>query len=319
MAPLRPHVPVLEAAVVDLFLEAPDGPIVDMTLGAGGHARSIAEARRDRFGSARIIGLDRDPDALTLATTHLADVADVQLDTAQVRFDDLDEVLDAMGVDKVAGVFADLGISSMHIDRAERGFSYRADGPLDMRMDPRLTTSAADLVNTADAGELVRILSTFGEEAQAKRIVAGIVAARPVETTHELAEIIVAAYPAAARRRGGHPATKTFQALRIAVNGELDAVALALPRMLNRVMVGGVVAVLAYHSLEDRLIKRAFAAATRGCICPPDLPVCGCGRVAEFDHLVRRPQRPDEAEVTHNSRASAARLRAVVRTTKAVA
>jgi 16S rRNA (cytosine1402-N4)-methyltransferase len=314
MTATPPHVPVLLDRVVELFGDAPDGPLVDGTLGAAGHAAAIVEARIARYGHAHLIGLDRDPDALDLARTTLDErVPDAQVDLVHTRFDALPAVLDELGVDRVAGVFLDLGISSMHVDRAERGFSYRQAGPLDMRMDPDLPVSAADLVNDLDARELSRILRRYGDERFADRIARAIVAARPLTTTTELAEVVRDAIPHAARRTGGHPATRTFQALRIAVNAELDALEAVLPAAIDRLEDGGVFAVLSYHSLEDRLVKRAFAEAATGCICPPDLPVCACGHTPAVEHVVRRPERPDELETATNPRASAARLRAVRR------
>jgi 16S rRNA (cytosine1402-N4)-methyltransferase len=310
------HVPVLLDRVVELLAAAPDGVVVDATLGAGGHAAAILMARRERFGRATLVGLDRDPTALTLAEERLAPlVADPRVEVAIVRtrFDHLGAVLDAEGHARIAGILLDLGISSMHVDEADRGFSYRQAGPLDMRMDPDQATTAATLVNELDARELAALLRRYADERFAERIARAIVAARPLTTTTELAEVVRDAIPAAARRTGGHPATRTFQALRIAVNGELAALEAALPVALDRLVPGGVAVVLAYHSLEDRIVKRAFAAAARGCVCPPDLPVCACGRTPQVEHLVRRPQRPSETEIAHNPRASAARLRAVRR------
>jgi 16S rRNA (cytosine1402-N4)-methyltransferase len=311
-----PHVPVLEDRVVALLADAPDGVVVDATLGAGGHAAAIVAARRERYGRATLVGLDRDPTALTLAGERLADLAAdpaVAITLVRTRFDRLGEVLDDAGHPRIAGILFDLGISSMHVDQAERGFSYRQAGPLDMRMDPDEPTTAATLVNELDGRELAGLLRRYADERFADRIARAIVAARPLTTTTELAEVVRAAIPAAARRHGGHPATRTFQALRIAVNAELVALEAALPVALDRLQDGGVAVVLAYHSLEDRLVKRAFAAAARGCVCPPDLPVCACGRTAQVEHVVRRPERPTEAEIAANPRASAARLRAVRR------
>ena len=308
------HVPVLLDRVVALLADAPDGPVVDATLGAGGHALAVTEARLARHGMAHLIGLDRDPEAIALAERTLEPVADAaRIDLVRARFDTLPGVLDDLGIAEVAGILFDLGISSMHVDRPERGFSYRQPGPLDMRMDPEQPTTAADLVNDLDAAALARVIRTYGEERFADRIARAIVAARPLTTTTALAEVVRDAIPAAARRRGGHPATRTFQALRIAVNAELDALEAVLPAAIERLADGGVAVVLSYHSLEDRLVKRAFAAAAQGCICPPDLPVCACGRVPTVDHLVRRPERPSAAEIAANPRASAARLRAVRR------
>ncbi len=308
------HVPVLLDRVVQLLVDAPSGPVVDATLGAGGHARAVLEARRTRHGHAELIGIDRDPDALELAASRLADLGpDVEVALLRARFDALESLLDERGTERVAGVLFDLGLSSMHVDRAERGFSYRHDGPLDMRMDPATPRSAADLVNELDTAELARLIGRYGEEPMAGRIATAIVAARPVTRTVELAELVRDAIPAARRRRGGHPATRTFQALRIAVNGELEALEAVLPVAIERLAVDGRCVAISYHSLEDRLVKRAFADAARRCTCPPGLPVCACGRVPLVDPLVRRPERPEPEEVAVNPRASAARLRAVRR------
>ncbi len=309
-----PHVPVMVDRISELLADAPAGPTVDGTLGAGGHARAVLVARRERHGRAELVGIDRDPDALALSKARLADLRDdVTLHTAQARFDRFDEVLDALGIEQISGFLLDLGISSMHVDRAERGFSYRQDGPLDMRMGPDAPRTAADVVNTYDEQALTRVIRRYGEEPHAGRIARAIVQHRPFTTTTQLADVVVEAIPAAARRTGGHPATRTFQALRIEVNGELEALEQALPRMVERLAPGGVGVTLAYHSLEDRIVKRAFADAASGCNCPPALPVCVCGRVPIVDHLVRRPERPSADEVARNPRASAARLRAVVR------
>ena len=316
MTATPPHVPVLLDRVVELLTDAPDGAVVDGTVGAGGHAYATVAARLARFGHAHLIGLDRDPSALALAAEHLADLAadpNVDIDLVRTRFDALPDVLDERGVPRVAAVFLDLGISSMHVDRAERGFSYRQPGPLDMRMDPDLPTSAAELVNDLDAPALARLLRTYADEKFADRIARAIVAARPLSSTVQLAEVVRDAIPHAARRTGGHPATRTFQALRIAVNAELDALAAVLPTALERLLPGGICVVLSYHSLEDRLVKRAFAAAATGCICPTSMPVCACGRTPLVEHVVRRPQRPDPSEIATNPRASAALLRAVRR------
>ena len=309
------HVPVLLERCVELLVDAPDGPYLDGTLGAAGHAAAVLRARAQRHGSARLVGIDRDPAAHELAGPVLDQLGDdVTYELYAARFDALDEVLDAAGIDTVAAILLDLGISSMHVDQAERGFSYRQEGPLDMRMGPDAPRTAADVVNGYDERELARVLRVLGEERFAGRIARAVVAARPVRTTTDLAEIVRAAIPAATRRTGGHPATRTFQALRIEVNGELEALERALPTAIQRLAPDGVIVVLAYHSLEDRLVKRAFTDAARGCVCPPDLPVCACGRVPLVDLLVRRPERASDEEVAKNSRASAVRLRAARRT-----
>jgi 16S rRNA (cytosine1402-N4)-methyltransferase len=313
-----PHVPVMLDRVVALLADAPDGVYLDATLGAAGHARAVLAARAERHGGARLVGIDRDPTALALADETLADLPHtVRRDLVEARFDAAPTVLDDLGVDRVAAVLLDLGISSMHVDRAERGFSYRQAGPLDMRMGPDAPLTAAEVVNTYAPRDLARVLRRYGEEKFADRIVRAVVerrAGRPFETTTDLAEVVRDAIPHAARRTGGHPATRTFQALRIEVNGELTTLERALPDLVARLAPGGVLAVLAYHSLEDRIVKRTFADAASGCICPPGLPVCACGRVPLVEHVVRRPERPDAPETARNPRASAARLRAVRRT-----
>jgi 16S rRNA (cytosine1402-N4)-methyltransferase len=311
-----PHTPVLIDRCVELLTDTPAGAYVDATLGAAGHASAVLAARAARHGSAHLIGIDRDPLAHRLAGERLAAIgnASISYELHEARFDAMGDVLDAAGVEHVAAILLDLGLSSMHVDLAERGFSYRQDGPLDMRMGPDAPRTADDIVNGYDYGALARVLRVFGEEKFASRITRAIIAARPLTSTVELANVVRDAIPQAARRTGGHPATKTFQALRIEVNGELEAVERVLPIAINRLMPGGVIVVLAYHSLEDRLVKRAFTDAATGCVCPPGFPVCACGRVPILDILVRKPERPADAEVEVNRRASAARLRAAQRT-----
>ena len=315
MTAAAPHVPVLLDAVTDL-LERPDGVVVDVTLGAGGHAAAVVARRLQVWGRADLLGIDRDADALTLARERLhAELADprVRIRFAHARADELPRVLDEQGVDRIAGLLMDLGVSSMHLDRAERGFSYRSDGPLDMRMDPSHGPTAADLVNDLDPAELAALIARYGEERFARRIADAIVAARPVTGTVRLAEIVREAIPAATRRTGGHPATRTFQALRIAVNGELASLEATLPAAIDRLADDGVLVVLSYHSLEDRIVKRAFADAASGCVCPPRMPTCGCGRTARVEHVVRRPLMAGPEERTANPRAASVRLRAVRR------
>lgn len=310
------HEPVMLDRCVELLAAAPDGPYVDMTVGAAGHAAAVLTARAEQHGRARLVGIDRDALAHQLAGDRLAALDDTRIrwELHRARFDALDEVLDAAGVEQVAALLLDLGISSMHVDRPERGFSYRHDGPLDMRMDTDAPRTAADVVNGYGVAELARVLRRLGEERFADRIARAIVAARPLASTTALAAVVRDAIPAAARRTGGHPATRTFQAIRIEVNGELEALERVLPTVVARLAPGGVAVVLAYHSLEDRLVKRAFAEAATGCVCPPDLPVCACGRDPLVELLTRRPLRPSAGEVERNRRASAALLRAVRRT-----
>lgn len=311
-----PHVPVLRDRIVELLADAPQGVVVDATLGAAGHARAVVSARLERHGAAHLVGLDRDPDALEFASANLADLAEdprVRIDLVRTRFDALGHELDRLGIGRVAGILFDLGISSMHVDRPDRGFSYRQEGPLDMRMDPDTPVTAGQLINELPARELAGLLRRYADEKFADRIARAVVAARPLTSTTELAAIVRDAIPQAGRRTGGHPATRTFQALRIAVNDELGALERVLPIALARLRGGGICAALSYHSLEDRAVKHAFTEAASGCICPPGFPVCACGQMPLVEHVVRRPERPDDAEIAINRRASAARLRAVRR------
>jgi len=315
----EPHVPVLLDTVVQL-LERPDGVVVDVTLGAGGHAAAIVARRLQLWGRADLLGIDRDESALVLARERLADaIADprVSVRLVHARADELARVLDEEGIDRVAGVLMDLGVSSMHLDRPERGFSYRQDGPLDMRMDPSRGSSAGDLVNELDARALAHLIRRYGEERFAHRIADAIVAARPIVGTVRLAEIVRDAIPAATRRTGGHPATRTFQALRIAVNDELASLEATLPAAIERLDEDGVLVVMSYHSLEDRIVKRAFAEAATGCVCPPRIAVCACGRTPAVEHVVRRPIGPDDTERATNPRSGSVRLRAVRRLARA--
>ena len=325
--PNLPHHPVLLDRVVallagDLPADA-RGVIADATLGAGGHAAALLAATPP---GVTLVGIDRDPDALTLAGERLAPFGD-RVRLVHARFDALAEVVGPMLAEAgpLLGVLYDLGVSSMQLDRGERGFSFRADAPLDMRMDPTTGPTAADLIDQLDAPALTRLLRDYGEEPNARRIADALVRARPIATTGELAEVVRAALPAAVRHRSHRttdPATRTFQALRIAVNAELDAFRASLPQALELAPPaaedgsppgprGGRVAVLAYHSLEDRIAKRVFADAARGCICPPDLPVCACGRKPLVRHLTRGAESAGPDEVARNPRARSARLRAV--------
>jgi 16S rRNA (cytosine1402-N4)-methyltransferase len=308
-APL--HLPVMVDEVVDVFRHVPTGVpggslIVDATVGAGGHARALLEALPD----ATLLGIDRDADALAEAASTLAPFGD-RAALAHARFDSLAAVVGEHGHDGVAGVLFDLGVSSMQLDRPDRGFSYRSDAPLDMRMDRSQPTSAADVVNGYDARRLAELINDYGGERFAGRIAGAIVAARPIVTTDQLAGVVRDAIPAPARRRGGDPARRTFQALRIEVNAELAAIRPALDQALDLLVPGGRVAVLAYHSGEDRIVKERFAfAATGGCACPPGLP-CACGAVPIVRLVWRGTHKPSAAEVASNRRAESARLRAV--------
>jgi 16S rRNA (cytosine1402-N4)-methyltransferase len=305
------HQPVMVDRVTGLLRPRPGGVYVDATLGLGGHAERLLEASAP---DGRVVGLDRDPAALALARERLAWAGD-RLETVAASFADLAEVAGRLGLDPVDGVLYDLGVSSLQLDEPERGFSYRADAPLDMRMDPTTGITAAEVVATYPRAELARILREFGEERFAGRIARVIDEARrraPIATTGQLVELVKAAVPAAARRTGPHPARRAFQALRIEVNRELDALQASLPQAIDLLAPGGRLVVLAYHSLEDRIVKRALAgAAGRPVEGPPrfpvDLPAAAPARVAV---LTRRPETPGPAEVAANPRAESAKLRA---------
>jgi 16S rRNA (cytosine1402-N4)-methyltransferase len=302
------HAPVMRDEIVETFRTVPAGVVLDATLGGGGHAEAILDARADL----RLLGLDRDPAALDAATARLDRFGD-RVMTHRCRFDELDEAMSAHSVNELSGALFDLGVSSPQLDRADRGFSYRNEGPLDMRMDSDAAWSADDVVNGYSEQELARVISQHGDERFAQRIARAIVAARPVETTTQLAAIVTAAIPAPARRTGGHPAKRTFQAIRIEVNGELEALPEALDKAIDALVPGGRMAVLSYHSGEDRIAKdRIRQAETGGCECPPELP-CVCGAVKTVRVVRGVPKRPRAEEQASNRRASSARLRVAER------
>lgn len=297
------HEPVMLGEVTEAFAEVPAGVVLDATLGGGGHSEAILDARDDLT----VLGLDRDPVALAAARRRLERFGERAM-THRCRFDDLDEAMTAHSVEALSGALFDLGVSSPQLDEGERGFSYRHDGPLDMRMDTDAPWTAADVVNGYAERDLAAVIRRHGDERFADRIARAIVAARPIESTNGLAEVVTAAIPAPARRTGGHPAKRTFQAIRIEVNGELDALPEALDKAIDALVPGGRVAVLSYHSGEDRIAKdRIRHAETGGCECPSDLP-CVCGAVQTV-RIVRAPKRPGRAEAERNRRASSARLR----------
>jgi 16S rRNA (cytosine1402-N4)-methyltransferase len=300
------HRPVMVDEVVGLLAPAPPGTVVDATVGGAGHARALLEAA----GHLAVLGLDRDPVAVAAASLALAPFGP-RASVRRARFDRLREVAADEGLDALSGVLFDLGVSSPQLDRPERGFSHRGDGPLDMRMDPDEPRTAGDVVNTLPAADLARLLRTYGDERYAGRIARAIVAARPLRTTGELAEVVRDAIPAPARRRGGHPARRTFQAVRIEVNSELAVLPGALDTAVDLLAPGGRCVVLAYHSGEDRIVKDRFReAATGGCTCPPGLP-CTCGAEPRVRLLKRGAWKPSADEVAANPRAGSARLRAV--------
>jgi 16S rRNA (cytosine1402-N4)-methyltransferase len=305
------HQPVLIDRVTELLRPRPGGTYVDATLGLGGHAERLLEASAP---DGRVVGLDRDPAALALARQRLA-WAGERLQAVSASFADLAAVADRLGLTAVDGVLYDLGVSSLQLDEGDRGFSYRVDAPLDMRMDPTTGVTAAEVLATSSRAELARILREYGEERFAGRIARALDEARrraPIATTGQLAELVKAAVPAAARRTGPHPARRAFQALRIEVNRELDALRASLPQALDLLAPGGRLVALAYHSLEDRIVKQALAeAAGRPTDTPHRLPVEALAAApATVVVLTRRPERPSAAEVAANPRAESAKLRA---------
>jgi 16S rRNA (cytosine1402-N4)-methyltransferase len=294
------HRPVLADEVVGLMAPALPGVVVDATFGGGGHARRLL----DEFGEdVTLIGIDRDPAAL-------ANARDLGVIAIQGNFSELSALVSSIIPAQISAVLFDFGVSSHQLDEPSRGFSYRNEGPLDMRMGPDAEHSAAEIVNEWPEDRLADVIRRFGEEPLARRIARAIVAARPLESTSQLSTVIAEALPAA-RRRAGHPARRTFQAIRIAVNGELDAVQAGLDQALQIVRPGGRVMAISYHSLEDRIVKRRFVRGARGCTCPPEMPVCGCGNTAELRILTRKPIRATPAEIAENNRARSAVLRAV--------
>ncbi|HOL17362.1 MAG TPA: 16S rRNA (cytosine(1402)-N(4))-methyltransferase RsmH [Bacillota bacterium] len=309
MAAAELHVPVLVDEVLCYLNCSSPGIYVDATLGDGGHAEAICRCLGPQ---GRLIGIDWDDSALQRAGERLAPYA-AKVKLIHDNYINLRSILASLGLEKVDGILLDLGVSTLQLLEPSRGFSYHYSEPLDMRMDPRLPLKASDLVNGLPAAELERIFYRYGEERWARRIAAAIVRHRsrygPIETSGELVEIIKAAIPAAGRRSGGHPARRTFQALRIAVNRELENIETVLPEAVRCLAPGGRLCVIAYHSLEDRLVKHFMRDLSHRCTCPPQLP-CTCGKAGELVVLTRRAVIPTEAEVQRNPRSRSARLRA---------
>jgi 16S rRNA (cytosine1402-N4)-methyltransferase len=303
------HVPVLADEVRRLCAVRPGETVVDATFGAGGHASLLAEGLR---GKGRVIAVDRDPDVRPYFEEFKRRHGSLQARLLRGEFSLVLEQLAANGVEADV-VLIDLGVSSMQLDRPERGFSYAHDAPLDMRMDPSAEVSAREIVNEWDERDLAQIFRRYGEERYARQIARAIVARRPLETTAELVDVIRSAIPAPARFGEGHPAKRVFQALRIAVNDELGAIERALPAALEMLRPGGRLAVISFHSLEDRIVKNFLREAERGCTCPPDFPVCVCGNEPAMRALSRKPIRPSADEVARNPRSASARLRAGVK------
>lgn len=301
------HISVLLNESITALNIKPNGVYVDGTAGGGGHSFEIAS----RLTEGKLLALDRDPDAITAAGKRLHGLP---AEVVRSNFKDFDKVLDQKGIDLIDGMLLDLGVSSHQLDEAERGFSYHTDAPLDMRMAQSGTT-AADLVNNLSVEQLADILNRYGEEKFAFRIAKAIERERelnPIKTTGRLADIISSAVPAAARR-DGHPARKSFQAIRIAVNGELDALSEVLEKAFYRLKKGGILAVITFHSLEDRMVKQTFSSFTKGCTCPPDFPVCICGKTPDGRLVTKKPIIPSEDEEKANPRSRSAKLRAIER------
>lgn len=305
------HVPVLLEECIEMLNIRPDGIYLDGTLGLGGHSAAIAA----RLAGGRLIGIDRDETALQRAGERLKPWKE-HVTLVHSSFGKLDAVLEDLGIPAVDGMLFDLGVSSPQLDEAERGFSYRMDAPLDMRMDRTQSLTARDVVNRYDEAELSRILFQYGEERYARRIAAAIVrrrAEKEIGTTGELAELIRAAMPAPALREKQHPAKRSFQAIRIAVNDELGEVSTMMDTAPDKLRVGGRLCVISFHSLEDRIVKNGIARREKGCTCPREAPICTCGFVRTLKSVTRKPILPTAEELERNPRARSAKLRVAER------
>ena len=301
------HKPVLFEETIASLAIRPEGLYIDGTMGGGGHSEAILK----QLTTGRLLSIDQDPDAIKAAGERLAPYP--QSIRVRGNFAQMGELAKAQGMDQVDGVLLDIGVSSYQLDTPERGFSYHHDAPLDMRMSQE-GPSARDLVNTLSEQELADVIFRFGEDKSARRIARGIVEARqeaPIETTAQLAEIVKSSVPAAVRRAQGHPARKTFQALRIAVNGELDRLEEGLLAGFGLLKPGGRLAVITFHSLEDRIVKRRMADWCQGCVCPKDFPVCVCGRKPQGKLVCKKGVAPSEEELAENPRGRSARLRVI--------
>ena len=302
------HKSVLLYETVDSLNIRPDGIYVDGPMGGGGHAYEVCR----RLGEhGRLIGIDQDADAIAAATKRLEPFAD-KVTVVRSNYENIASVLHELGIEKVDGIYLDLGVSSYQLDTASRGFTYREDAPLDMRMDQRNTQTAADIVNTYSEMELYRIIRDYGEDRFAKNIAKHIVRQRqekPYETTGELIETIKAAIPAKIRATGGHPAKRTFQAIRIELNHELDVLNCSIDTMIDLLNPGGRLSIITFHSLEDRIVKKRFRDNENPCICPPEFPVCMCGRKSKGTVITRKPIVPGEEELEYNKRSKSSKLR----------
>lgn len=304
------HIPIMLNEVLELIKPQRGGIYADGTLGGGGHSEAILSALPD---GAKLFGIDRDMDAIAAASVRLERFND-KFSAVHGNFFNMKELLRARGVDKLDGILLDLGVSSYQLDNFQRGFSYREDAPLDMRMDKSTPFSAYNVVNEYDSEHLFRIIKDYGEERYASRIANAIVrerAQRPIGTTLELAELIAKSMPAAARREAQHPAKRTFQAIRIEVNGELAGLERAIEDAHDMLSSGGVMAVITFHSLEDRIVKQTFRRFEKPCTCDPKAPICTCGKVPTARVLTRKPLTACEEELEYNPRARSAKLRAI--------
>lgn len=301
------HISVLLNECIDNLNIRPDGIYVDGTMGGGGHSLEIAK----RLTTGRLICIDQDPNAHEAAGKRLAEYKD-RITFVRDNFGNIKSILDSLGIEKIDGMLLDIGVSSHQLDEAERGFSYQQDAPLDMRMNPDRPFSAYDVVNGYDEDELDRVIFTYGEERWARRIAQFIVKereAKPIETTGELVDIIKKAVPKGARKDGPHPAKRTFQAIRIEVNGELEVLQRAIDDVAARLAVGGRLCIITFHSLEDRIVKEAFRKQENPCICPPQFPVCVCGKKPLGRVITRKPILPSKEELEKNPRSRSAKLR----------
>ncbi|MCI8402414.1 MAG: 16S rRNA (cytosine(1402)-N(4))-methyltransferase RsmH [Lachnospiraceae bacterium] len=302
------HKSVLLQETIEALQVKPDGVYVDGTLGGGGHTLEICR----RLGpQGRLIGIDQDEAAIRAAATRLSDYTE-QVTIVRDNYVHFAQILDRLGIRAVDGILLDIGVSSYQIDTVERGFTYKEDGPLDMRMDTRNSLTARKIVNTYEESELFHIIRDYGEDSFAKNIAKHIVRARreaPIETTGQLVEIIRRAVPARVQNSGGHPAKKTFQALRIVCNQELSVLESSIDGMIARLNPGGRLAVITFHSLEDRIVKRKFRENENPCICPPDFPVCVCGRESRGHVITRKPVIPTKEEAEENKRSKSSKLR----------
>lgn len=299
----RLHVPVLYQEVMTGLCPGPGQDLIDGTVGLGGHARGLLQRTAP---DGRLLGIDRDPEALSLAQEGLAEFGGRAV-LCQGEFRHLAALAREAGFGAVSGILLDLGVSSLQLDRPERGFSFQEDGPLDMRMSPQSELSAAEIVNTWPADALADLIFQYGEERHSRRVARAIVAARPLHTTLELARVVAGAVRG--RSGGIHPATRTFQALRIAVNGELDSLEAVLPQAVALLEPGGRLAVISFHSLEDRIVKQFMVRESKDCVCPPRVPVCVCGHVATLRPVTKKPLQASPEEVARNPRSRSARLR----------